>query len=119
MNPFTYIKRIFQAGGCLVVAVVMAGSALTSYVDKNPAVQERIELSAKDAETRVDEDAPFMEKVGALISSWWESDELIADAQQEKTLEAESKKKQKQREREHRFNDSQYHENDDYYASSN
>jgi hypothetical protein len=118
MNPFTFIKRIFQAAGCLVVAVVMSGSALTAYIDKNPAAQERIELSAKDAEMHVDEDSTFFEKVGALISSWWNSDELIAEASQDKALSAESKKKRDQREREQRFNESHYSESDDYYGSS-
>jgi hypothetical protein len=119
MNPFTFIKRLFQAAGCLVVAVVMAGSALTAYVDKNPEAQERIKLSALDAEMRVDEDSTFFEKVGALISSWWNSDELVADAEQDKALRAESKKRREERERDNRFNDTQYSENDDYYGSSN
>ncbi len=117
MNPFTFIKRMFQAAGCLVVLAVMSVSALTAYVDKNPAAQERIELSAKDAEMRVDEDSTFFEKVEALISSWWNSDELIAEQAQDKALSAESKKKQEQRERERRFNEGYSSESDNYYGS--
>lgn len=119
MNPFTFIKRIFQVAGCLIIAAVMAWGALVSYVDKSPEAQERIELSVKDAEMRVDEDASFMEKVGALISSWWNSDELVAEEAQDKALSAESKKKREQRERERRFNEGQNSESDDYYGSSN
>jgi hypothetical protein len=117
MGIFTFIKRIFQAAGCLIIAAVMASSALTAYIDKNPAAQERIELSAKDAEMRVDEDSTFLEKVGALISSWWNSDELIAEEAQDKALQAESKKKREEREREQRFNETRDSSNDDYYGS--
>jgi hypothetical protein len=53
-----------------------------------------------------------------LISAWWDSDELVAEAQQDKALEEESKEKREARERERRFNDSQYREGDDYYGSS-
>lgn len=118
MNPFTFIKRIFQAAGCLVVAVVMSGSALTAYIDKNPEAQERVKLSVMDAEMRVDRDSTFFEKVGALIASWWDSDELVAEAQQDKALRAESKKAREERERERRFNDGHSYDSDDYYGSS-
>lgn len=118
MNPFTFIKRIFQAAGCLIVAGVMAGSALVSYVEKNPAAQERIELSAKHAEMQVDEESTFFEKVSALISSWWNSDELVAEEAQDKALSTESKTKREERERERRFNEGHSSESDDYYGSS-
>lgn len=119
MGVFTIFKRLFQATGCLIIAAVMAGSALTSYVDSSPEVQERLKLSVEDAETRVDEEDSFWTKMSALISSWWESDELVAEAEQDKALAAESKKKREESERERRFNESQYSSNDDYYGSSN
>lgn len=114
MNPFTFIKRIFQAAGCLIIAAAMAWGALVSYVDKNPEAQERIELSAKHAELQVDEESTFFEKVSALISSWWNSDELVA----EEALSKESEKRRKDRDRERRFNEGHNSESDDYYGSS-
>lgn len=118
MNPFTFIKRLFQTAGCLVVVVVMAGSAVTAYIDKNPEAQERVKLSVMDAEMRVDEESTFFERLGALIASWWDSDELVADAKQDKELREESKKQRAERERERRFNESHYSDSDDYYGSS-
>ena len=115
---FTNIKRVFQV---LVFIVLLGGVSLTglyNYVDTNPEVQERLKLSALDAETRVDRDAGFFEKLGALAAAWWDSDELVADAQQDKALRKESQKKREERERDNRFNDTQYSENDDYYGSS-
>lgn len=118
MNPFTFIKRTIQAVVLLIVAVVMAGSAFVSYVEKDPDARARAEVIGRDAEMRVDEDSTFLEKVSALIASWWDSDELIAEAEQDKALEAESKKKAAEREREAAFNDSQHSSNDDYYGPS-
>ena len=118
MNPFTFIKRMFQAAGCLIVTGVMAGSALVSYVEKNPAAQERLELSAKHAELQVDEESTFFEKVSALISSWWNSDELVAEEAQDEALSKESEKRRKDRDRERRFNEGRSNEGDDYYGSS-
>lgn len=118
MNPFTFIKRIFQAAGCLIIAAAMAWGALVSYVDKNPEAQERIELSAKHAELQVDEKSTFFEKVSALISSWWNSDELVAEEAQDEALSKESEKRRKERDRERRFNEGHNSESDDYYGSS-
>ncbi len=121
---FTNIKRVFQALVCIVLLGGFSLTALYNYIDTNAEVQARLKLSVEDAETRVDDDAGFLEKASALIASWWDSDELVADAQQDKDLSEQSKKRQEQREREHRFNDSQYNdtqssENNDYYGAPN
>ena len=116
---FTSIKRVFQVLVCIVLLGGFSLTALYNYIDTNEEVQARLKLSVEDAETRVDEDAGFLEKAGALIASWWNSDELVADEAQDKALQAESSKKSEEREREHRFNETQYSENDDYYGSSN
>ncbi|MBP6363471.1 MAG: hypothetical protein KA233_12575 [Novosphingobium sp.] len=118
MNPFTFIKNTIRAAGCLIIFAVMAGGSLVSYVESNPDRSGRMAAIGWEAEQRVDRDAGFIEKVGALISAWWDSDELVAEAQQDKALEEESKEKREARERERRFNDSQYREGDDYYGSS-
>jgi hypothetical protein len=114
----TSIKRVFQG---LVLIVLLGGISLTglyNYIDSNEAAQARLKLSVEDAETRVDRDAGFFEKAGALIASWWDSDELIAEEAQDKALQAQSTKKREAREQEHRFNENQYSDNDDYYGSS-
>jgi hypothetical protein len=112
------IKRVFQV---LAFIVLLGGVSLTglyNYIDTNEEVQARLKLSVEDAEMRVDEDAGFFEKLGALIASWWDSDELVAEAEQDKASSEHSKKQREERERERRFNDSQYREGDDYYGSS-
>jgi hypothetical protein len=115
---FTSVKRVFQVLVCIVLLGGISLTGLYNYIDTNEEVQARLKLSVEDAEMRVDRDAGFWEKAGALISSWWDSDELVAEAQQDKDLRDHSKKQQEERERERRFNDSQYSENDDYYGSS-
>ena len=115
----TSIKRVFQVLVCIVLLGGFALTGLYNYVDTNEEVQARLKLSVEDAETRVDREAGFLEKAGALIASWWDSDELVAEAQQDKALHEESRKKQEKRESEQRFNDSQYSSNDDYYGASN
>jgi hypothetical protein len=119
MGIITIIKRTFQAAGCLIIAGVMAVSGLASYVEANPVANDRMEVIEREAKQRVDEDAGFFEKVGAIIAAWWDADELVAEAEQDKALNAHSKKKQEERERDRRFNDSQYSESDDYYGSTN
>lgn len=119
MGIFTIIKRMFQAAGCLIIVIVMAGSSLIFYVESNPEPSERMEAIGQEVDDRVDSDAGFLERLGALISAWWDSDELVAEAQQDKALQEESKTRREENERERRFNDSQYSSDDDHYGSSN
>jgi hypothetical protein len=116
----TLIKRSFQGLGCLVLLgiVLLSGAgSISSYYENNPEAQKRLEVSAKDAELRVDEDAPFWTKVGVLITSWWHSDELIAEAQTEKALEEQIKAKNRAEEESHRFNNGYDSSGSDYYPS--
>ncbi len=115
---FMSIKRLFQVLACLALLGGFSLTALYNYINTNAEVQARLKLSVEDAETKVDKEAGFLEKTTALAVSWWESDELVAEAQQDKVLRDDSKKKQAERERDRAFNENQHSSNDDYYGSS-
>ncbi len=118
MTIGTVIKRGFQALGCLWLLGVVLLGGISAYFENNKEAQERLEISAKDAEFRVDEDAPFWTKVGALATSWWNSDELVNEAASDKALEVKAKAKRKADEESRRFNDSSYNSSDDYYGGN-
>ena len=112
------IKRSFQALGCLWLLGVIVLGGVSAYMENNKEAQARLEISAKDAEFRVDEDAPFLTKVGVLVTSWWNSDELIEEAKTEKALDQQAEAKSKADEESRRFNDSSYNSSDDYYGGN-
>jgi len=118
VSPIKAIKRSFQAAGCLIVLGVAAIGGISSYVERNPETKERLEISERVASDRIDHDAGFFTKVGALISAWWESDDLVEEVRTEKA-EAEQDKAARRKEAEaRRFNDSSYNSEDDYYAGN-
>lgn len=114
----TVIKRTLQVLIGLFLLGGFAISALSSYVENSPEAQERLKVSVEAAEYRVDEDAGFLAKLGTLISAWWESDELLAEAKTEKALEQQAKAQRKKEEADRRFNETSYSSNDDYYGTS-
>lgn len=118
MTIGTVIKRGFQALGCLWLLGVVVLGGTSAYFENNKEAQKRLEVSAEDAMLRVDEDAPFWTKVGVLVTSWWNSDELIEEAANDKALEAKATAKRKEDEESRRFNDSHYNSSDDYYGGN-
>lgn len=116
MSISGFLKRAIVAVVGLVIVFVFALTALYQYIDKSPDAQERLELSAKRAELSISEDDGFLTKLGVLIAVWWNSDELVADAREDKEL-AEQEQAERRKEAEAaRFRDDTADSNDDYYA---
>ncbi len=111
------IKRTFQGLGCLMVIGVYLVLGTASYFGNNPEADKRFEVSAEDAKHRVDEDAPFWTKVGVLVTSWWHSDELVAETQAERALDERAEAKNQAEDESNRFNDSAGGSDNDYYPS--
>lgn len=112
-----FLKRAIVAVVGLVIVFVFALTALYQYIDKSPDAQERLELSAKRAELSISEDDGFLTKLGVLIAVWWNSDELVADAREDKELaEKEEAERRKDAEAE-RFERDESSYSGDYYGS--
>ena len=115
MSVAGIFKRIIVGLILLVVAGVALLSATYTYIDNSPEAQERLKVSVEDVEDRVDEDASVMTKLSALAASWWNSDDLVAEAQDDKARTLKAEAAQRKKEEEHRFNDSRTGYDDDYY----
>ena len=120
MSVAGFVKRAIVG---VVGLTLLIGFALTSmyhYVDRNPEAQERLELSAKRAELSANDDDGFWTKVGLLFAAWWDSDDLIADAREEKAERDKSVAERKQRDAASGFERGDtYYSNDDYYGRRN
>lgn len=117
----TVIRRTLQITIGLIVIGVLAIGALGSYVEyrieSSPELRDRLELSLQAAEYRVDKDAGFFDKLGVLISVWWNSDELLAEAERDKALERRAEARSREEQTFHRFNDQSVTYDDDYYPA--
>lgn len=120
MSAAGCLKRTVVALIGLFFAVGFLLTALYRYVDKSPEAQERLELSAQRAELSINEDDSFLTKLGVLFAVWWNSDELVADARQEKEIEEKNAAQRRKEANAARFRDQDSHSgaNDDYYGSS-
>lgn len=119
MGAITLIKRTVLALIGLGVLVVISISFLAAWFQSNPPDPDRIEAMERAAKHRVDEDSGVMEKIAVLVSTWWESDDLVAEAKQEKADREREREADRRAEEERRFNTPQYYGNDDYYPSGN
>lgn len=120
MSIVGFIKRAIVALIGLVMLGAFALTALYQYIDNSPEAQERLEISAKRAELSVNEDDGFFTRVGLLIAVWWNSDELVADAREDKAAEERARaERKKQREAEAFEQGDSYYSNGDYYGSGN
>jgi hypothetical protein len=119
MTVATLIKRTIVVMIGLVMVVAAALTGLYHYVDRSPAAQERLELSAKSIEHEVEDDTPVLTTISLLIAAWWDSDKLVEEAHREKAETARQQADRKREEEARRFNDSQYDYNSDYYPNGN
>lgn len=118
MTIVTILKRTFAILFGLFLLGGFALSSLSGYFQNSPDAQERLKVSVEAAEYRVEKDAGFFTKLGTLVSAWWESDELVAEAKSEKKTEQQAKDQYKKDKEARRFNESGFNSSDDYYAPS-
>ncbi|MFM5922915.1 MAG: hypothetical protein ACKOPG_01845 [Novosphingobium sp.] len=118
-SAITLIKRGFQAMGCLVLLSIAALGGVSSYFDKHPEAQERLEVSARLAEPDSEMEAGLFTQVKAIVSHWWEAGEVVADQRAAKALAEKDRAEQRKEEQSRRFNDSSYNSGDDYYPEGN
>ncbi|MFM5950089.1 MAG: hypothetical protein ACKOPM_12840 [Novosphingobium sp.] len=119
MTVATLIKRTIVVIIGLAIVVAAALTALYHYIDRSPAAQERLELSAKSIEGEVEDDTPVLTTISLLIAAWWESDKLVEEAKRDKAETARYQADRKREEEARRFNDSQYDSGSDYYPNGN
>lgn len=118
MTAGNIIKRTFQSLGCLFLLGVISLAGLYSYIDNSPGTQKELLVSLEAVEHRVDEDSGFFERLGVLVTAWWNSEEHYAEKQREDELEAKAKAARRQAEEERRFNNTVPSSENDYYAES-